>query len=116
MRYINGIYLDEKTKKVDPISGETLKSRVSISSYIDIYPSLGLLWDLPHEGFYLLLGLSSELAHFEASLSSSLTSLKKSNDGIEKVVYQEVFDILHGKRIYDSLTSMKKIISQLFIR
>jgi len=115
MKYVNGIYLDEKSKKVDPISGECLKSRISISSYIDIYPSLGLIWDLPHEGFHLLLGLCSELAHFEASLSSPLSS-KKSNDNIEKVVYEETFDILYGRRICDSYRSMKKIISQLFIR
>jgi len=114
LKYINNIYLDEDCMYVDPISKNRLKSKTSIYNYIELFPWFGLIWDLPHEGFDSILWLGSELAHYEASTSTSTT--KKDNDTMEKIIYEEAYDYLQERRGQDSYKSIKRIISQLFTR
>ena len=118
MKYVNDIYLDEECKYVEPISGNRLKSKRNIYDYIELFPWFALIWDVPHEGFDSILGLCTELAHYEASLSTSTstTTTKKENDTMESIVYEEAYEYLQESRGQNSYKSIKRIISQLFIR
>jgi hypothetical protein len=101
---------------VDPITRNRLKSKTSIYNYIELFPWFGLIWELPHEGFDSMLWLCTELAHYEASISTLTLTTKKDNDTMEKIVYEDAYDYLQERRGQDSYKSIKRIISQLFTR
>jgi hypothetical protein len=109
-------YLDEDCMYVDPITKNRLKSKTSINNYIELLPWFGLIWDVPHEGFDSMLWLCTELAHYEASTSSITLIIKKDNDIMEKIIYEDAYGYLQERRGQDSYKSIKRIISQLFTR